>query len=276
MTVSTSHLVLLPSFNTGARLVTVVAEVLAHWRPVLVAIDGSTDGSERAVQQLAEREPGLSVLVLPRNAGKGAAVLAGARWARERGFTHALTMDADGQHVAAEIRKLMSHSQARPDAMVLGRPVFPANIPKERLYGRKLSVWLVGAAVLGGGIDDPLFGFRVYPLGPLLDVLGGRRTGRRYDFDAEAAVRLFWAGTPPLNVAAPVRYFSRAEGGVSHFHYLRDNRTLAWMHTRLVTTMLGRMGSILALRRRWRREGIAFAVTPRTEAGAGQVQLDAK
>ncbi len=274
MTVSTSHLVLLPSYNTGARLVGVVAEVLRYWRPVLVVIDGSTDESEHAVQRLAEREPGLTVLVLPRNAGKGAAVLAGARWAGERGFTHALTMDADGQHVAEHIGEFIALSMARPEALVLGRPVFPTNIPKERLYGRKLSVWLVRAAVLGGGIDDPLFGFRVYPLGPLLAVLGGRRTGRRYDFDAEAAVRLFWAGAPPLNVPAPVRYFSRAEGGVSHFNYVRDNRTLAWMHARLLATMFWRVGEILELRRRWRREGVALEVEGRSMVTLGAGGFD--
>ena len=78
----------------------------------------------------------------------------------------------------------------------------------------------------------------MYPLAPLLAVLGPRRGGRRYDFDTEAAVRLGWAGVPPHNLAAPVRYFSRAEGGVSHFHYLRDNATLVWLHLRLLAELL--------------------------------------
>lgn len=257
MTDSPTHLVLLPSYNTGPRLRAVVVEVLAHWRPVLVVIDGSTDGSERALLELAATEPGLHVLVLPRNSGKGAAVLAGAAWARARGFTHALTMDADGQHVAACIAEFMNISRAQPDALVLGRPIFPANIPRERLHGRKISVALVRVALLGRGIDDPLFGFRVYPLAPLLDELGARTTGRRYDFDTEAAVRLCWRGVRPLNIPAPVRYFSRAEGGVSHFHYLRDNVTLARMHTRLITGMLARVPALLRHRRRWRHAELA-------------------
>lgn len=264
MTDSSTHLVLLPSYNTGERLLGVVTEVLRHWQPVLVVIDGSTDRSERAVLELARREPGLSVLVLPRNAGKGAAVLAGARWARERGFTHALTMDADGQHVAERIAEFMAISRERPDAVVLGRPIFPSNIPVERLHGRKLSVWLVRAAVLGRGIDDPLFGFRVYPLEPLLAAMGARRGGRRYDFDAEAAVRLIWAGVPPLNVPAEVRYFSRAEGGVSHFHYVRDNLTLTWMHTRLILGMVLRVSAIWKTRRRWNAEEVSLR-TERSE-----------
>lgn len=256
MTASATHLLLLPSYNTGPRLGAVVAEALRHWQPVLVVIDGSTDGSERAMRELARREAGLSVLVLPCNAGKGAAVLEGARWARERGFTHALTMDADGQHFAEHIAEFMGVSRRRPDALVLGKPIFPANIPPERLHGRKLSVGLVRCAILGAGIDDPLFGFRVYPLAPLLEVLGPRRTARRYDFDAEAAVRLFWSGVPPLNVPAPVRYFSRAEGGISHYHYVRDNVRMAGMHARLIGEMLFRRApEILRQRRRWQAKG---------------------
>jgi glycosyltransferase involved in cell wall biosynthesis len=252
---SSTHLVLVPSYNTGPRLHAVIEEALAHWRPVLVVIDGSTDGSEQSLLDLARREPALHVLVLPDNRGKGAAVLAGAQWAQERGFTHALTMDADGQHVAGHIAELMAISRGHPEALVLGRPIFPANTPRERLHGRKISVALVRAALLGRAVDDPLFGFRVYPIAPLLEVLGGRRTGRRYDFDAEAAVRLCWSGVRPLNVPAPVRYFSRAEGGVSHFHYLRDNLTLARMHTCLLTEMLlFRAPEILRHRRRWRNE----------------------
>jgi glycosyltransferase involved in cell wall biosynthesis len=261
MTVSSTHLVLLPSYNTGPRLRRVVVEALAHWQPVLVVIDGSTDGSAEVLLELAKTEPGLNVLVLPRNSGKGAAVLAGAAWARARGFTHALSMDADGQHVAAHIAEFMDMSRRHPDALVLGRPVFPANIPSERLHGRKISVALVRCSLLGSGIDDPLFGFRVYPLAPLLAVLAHRRTARRYDFDAEAAVRLCWSGVRPLNVPAPVRYFSRAEGGVSHFHYVRDNLTLARMHTCLIGEMLlFRAPEILRHRRRWRREA-ALGVT---------------
>ncbi len=261
MTASTTHLVLLPTYNTGPRLGEVVAEALRHWQPVLVVVDGSSDGSEHPVFELAKTEPGLTVLVQPRNAGKGAAVLAGAQAARARGFTHALVMDADGQHPAASIAEFMAASLRQPAALVLGRPVFPANIPAERRYGRKLSVGLVHLELLGAATVDPLFGFRVYPLTPLLAVLGSRQGGRRYDFDTEAVVRLGWAGVPLHNLAAPVRYFSRAEGGVSHFHYLRDNALLVWMHTRLITELLlWRWPAMLRHRRQWRAAGVVLAL----------------
>lgn len=265
MTPSATHLVLLPTYNTGPRLVSVVREVLRHWQPVWVVVDGSTDGSDAAVRTLAETEPMLTVLTLPINAGKGAAVLAGAEAARAHGFTHALVMDADGQHPEASIDEFMQESQRRPEALVLGRPVFPPNIPAERLHGRKLSVGLVRLLLLGRGIDDPLFGFRVYPIGPLCDVLGPRRGGRRYDFDTEAAVRLAWSGVPPVNVSAPVRYFSLKEGGVSHFHYVRDNVTLVGMHIRLIAELFFlRWPALLRHRRRW---SMVRAVGPVVAAG---------
>lgn len=266
MTTSTTHLVLIPSYNTGPRLLETVEAVLRCWQPVLVVIDGSTDGSERAVLERAQTEPGLTVEVSAQNSGKGAAVLAGAAIARERGFTHALVMDADGQHPAGSIREFMAASERQPGALVLGRPIFPTNIPAERLHGRKLSVAMVRLEILGPGIDDPLFGFRVYPIEPLLSALAtGRGSwkrlttgGRRYDFDTEAAVRMCWAGVPPVNLRAPVRYFSRAEGGVSHFRYVRDNVTLVCMHTRLIAELLlWRWPALLAHRRRWKERLVA-------------------
>ena len=249
MAPSRTHLVIIPAYNPGARFAATVAEALDQWRPVLVVVDGSTDGSAPPLLARARQDPDLRVLMLPRNGGKGAAVLAGAQAAAAQGFTHALLMDADGQHPAARIREFMAASAARPEAMILGRPVFGPDAPAERRLGRKISIALVHGETWSRAIADPLCGFRVLPLGPLLAALGPRRGGRRYDFDTEAVVRLHWAGVPAVNLAAPVRYFPRAAGGVSHFRYGGDNLRLAWMHTRLITERLLRM---LAGRRRRR------------------------
>ncbi len=253
MTPSATHAVLLPTYNTGPRLTGVVTEVLNHWRPVIVVVDGSTDGGERPLHELARRDPGLTVLVLPRNSGKGAAVIAGFQACAARGLTHALVMDADGQHSAAHIAPFMQTSIEQPDAMVLGRPIFGPEVPLERLHFRKLSVGMVRLELLGAGVDDPLFGFRIYPIAPLLAVLEKRRGGRRYDFDTESVVLMAWAGVRPVNLAAPVRYFSKAEGGISHFHYLRDNLALVWMHIRLMGELIFlRWPGLIRQRRRWR------------------------
>ena len=179
MTTSATHFVLIPSYNTGPRLLATVREALGCWQPVLVVVDGSTDGSENAIVELARNEPALRVIVLPRNGGKGAAVLAGSELAQRDGFTHALVMDADGQHPADRINDFMQASLGTPAALVLGRPVFGPEAPLVRLKGRQISVNLVRWEIFGAGIDDPLFGFRVYPLAPLLRVLGSTWGARR-------------------------------------------------------------------------------------------------
>jgi glycosyltransferase involved in cell wall biosynthesis len=238
MTISVTHLILIPSYNPGPRLLATVREALDCWRPVWVVVDGSTDGSHAPVEELERTEPGLRVIRRTINGGKGAAVLTGAEAALAAGFSHALVMDADGQHPAERIADFMAASQAAPAALILGRPVFGPEAPMVRLQGRKLSVALVRWEILGPGIDDPLFGFRVYPLAALARVLHGTGGGRHYDFDAEAAVRLVWTGTPTVNLPARCRYLSPAEGGVSHFHYLRDNLRMIWLHTRLLAILL--------------------------------------
>jgi glycosyltransferase involved in cell wall biosynthesis len=249
---SRTHLVLIPSYNTGDRVYQTVAEARAQWQPVWVVVDGSTDGTAAGLQVLAERDPGLRVFVLPVNAGKGAAVLQGLEAARAEGFTHALTMDADGQHPAELIPAFMQASLARPEVMVLGRPVFDASAPLLRVRGRKVSNGWTNLETLGAGVDDSLFGFRVYPIGALAEVMQHQPWMRRFDFDTEAVVRLAWRGVKPINLDAPVKYLSAAEGGVSHFRYGRDNVLLTWMHTRLMIGFVLRLP--LLLWRRWRRQ----------------------
>lgn len=232
-TASTTHLVLIPSYNPGRNVIATVRAARAQWNPVWVVVDGSTDGSAGWLQDLAQGDPGLHVIVLPVNQGKGAAVLHGIEQARGRGFTHALTMDSDGQHPADLIPAFMAASTERPAAMVLGKPVFGPEAPALRVNGRKVSNGWANLETLWAGIGDSLYGFRVYPIAPLIRVMRGQRFMRRFDFDPEAVVRLCWAGVPPVNLDAPVRYLSADEGGVSHFRYLRDNTLLTWMHTRL-------------------------------------------
>lgn len=247
---STTHLVLIPSYDTGPRVYDTVRQARARWCPVWVVVDGSSDGTAEGLQQLAAADPGLRVFVLPHNQGKGAAVLHGLQQAQAAGFTHALAMDSDGQHPAALIPAFMQASAARPEAMVLGRPVFDASAPLLRVRGRRISNAWTDLETLGAGIGDALFGFRVYPVAALVQVMQASRFMRRMDFDTEAVVRLAWRGVKPLNLDAPVRYFSAEEGGVSHFRYGRDNLLLTWMHTRLVVGFLLRLPRLLWLKAR--------------------------
>ncbi len=251
MTPSASHLVLIPSYDTGPQVYETVRAARAAWSPVWVVVDGSTDGTAEGLRQMAEADPGLRVEVLPENRGKGAAVMHGLEAARAAGFTHVLTMDSDGQHPAALIGAFMQASIARPDAMVLGRPVFDASAPLLRVRGRRVSNWWTNLETLGAGVGDSLYGFRVYPVEGLLAVMQGQPWMRRFDFDTEAVVRLAWRGVKPVNLDAPVKYLSAEEGGVSHFRYGRDNALLTWMHTRLMVEFVLRLPALAW--RRWRR-----------------------
>lgn len=242
------HLVLIPSYNTGPKVYDTVREARAQGAPVWVVVDGSTDGTAEGLQRLAAEDPELKVLVLPHNQGKGAAVLHGLDAARAAGYTHALTMDSDGQHPAALIKAFITVSRVRPEAMILGRPVFDASAPLLRVRGRRISNGWTNLETLGAGIADSLYGFRVYPIEPLRRVMARQPWMRRFDFDTEAVVRLAWAGVKPINLDAPVKYLSAEEGGVSHFNYLRDNALLTWMHTRLMIEFLLRL-PVLAVKK---------------------------
>jgi len=248
------YLVLIPSYNAGRKALETVRAARESGEPVCVVIDGSTDGSREQLMQLAQSDPGLTVLTLARNSGKGAAILHGLRDAVALGYTHVLTMDSDGQHPAGMIPAFIAASRADTDALILGKPVFDDSAPWERVIGRRLCNWWVDLETLHAGIGDSLFGMRIYRARALMEVMESHRSMRRFDFDAESAVRLVWRGARPINIAAPVRYFSADEGGVSHFRYLRDNALLVSMHVRLVFGFLLRF-PFLALRRFRSRAG---------------------
>ena len=249
MAASTTHVVIIPSYNTGAKVLETVRNARSHWAPVWVVVDGSNDGTAEQLQAIAAEDAGLRVFILPENRGKGAAVLHGLEIAAKEYFTHALTMDADGQHPAEKIAEFMAKSMANSNALILGLPQFDTSAPSLRVRGRKVSNWWANLETCWQGIGDSLFGFRVYPIKPLLEIMQANLWMRRFDFDVEAAVRLVWRGVPPINLAAPVKYFNADEGGVSHFNYVRDNALLTWMHTRLFCGFIVRLPWLLWLRR---------------------------
>jgi glycosyltransferase involved in cell wall biosynthesis len=242
-------LVLIPSYNTGPILRNTVAAVLEQWKDVLVVIDGSDDGSDEGLEELGKTDSSyLQILRLPQNEGKGAAVLAGITWAQEKGFTHALTLDSDGQHPVEDIPHYLAMAEKHPEALILGKPVFDNSAPNIRVQGRKISNWWTNHETLGWGIGDSLFGMRLYPIEPLREVFASTSGARRFDFEPEVAVRFCWRGVPVLNIDTPVRYLTAEDGGVSQFRYLRDNVLLTGMHLRLFLGFLVRFPYLLVQR----------------------------
>ena len=217
---------------------------------MVVVVDGSSDGSELALESLRKDHPDLHVMVLITNLGKGGAVFAAMEWALKKGWTHGAVFDADGQHEAKDLETFMNASMRYPEAMILGVPIFGSDAPKLRVVGRLVGNWWTHLETLWGGVEDSLFGFRVYPIGRSLKVMAGIMGGRRFDFDTQLAVRLYWDGSQPLNLPTRVYYRTRESGGVSHFRYLRDNVLLTLVHVCLVFQALLRLPRLVRLRQR--------------------------
>lgn len=226
------QLVLIPSYNSGHRLAETLRETCSIWRDVWVVIDGSTDGSDLELE--SKGVEGVRILRLAQNSGKGAAVLHGLRLASEEGFTHALVMDADGQHPVEMIRVFMEVSRKNPDSFVCGVPQFGPDAPAARVKGRRVGNFFSRLETLWCGARDSLFGFRVYPVAPSIRILAMGGSGRRFDFETVLGVRLTWAGLDCINIPARVTYPPASEGGVTHFRYLRDNLLLLRAHIRLL------------------------------------------
>lgn len=236
-------IILIPSYNTGAALLRrTLNAVVACGLPVCVVIDGSTDGSKNGLLGLAGD---VQVISLPQNVGKGAAIYTAAQQLNQSGATHVLVMDSDGQHPAASVSRFIEYATRYPDAVILGRPIFSADAPALRVQGRKISNFFAQLETLGWGIDDSLFGMRLYPLAALLEVFEETSWARRFDFEPEMAVRLAWKGIPLINLATPVRYLTEIEDGVSQFRYLRDNILLTGMHFRLMLGFFWRLPYLL-------------------------------
>lgn len=234
---------LIPCYEHGGGMGPLLDRLAFLDLPVVVVDDGSGPASREALARAAAGKAWVSILSREENGGKGAAVMSGLAWAAERGFSHALQMDADLQHDPAEAPRLLEAARRAPDALVLGCPVFDDSVPAGRRHGRKICRFWIWVETLSLDIRDPLCGFRVYPLAPVSRLLKEVRLGRRMDFDPEIAVRLHWRGVPVVNVDVSVRYF---KGGISHFHVFRDNVLISWMNTRLFFGMLLRMPLLLA------------------------------
>ena len=234
----------IPVYNHGGTVAAVVAQLAAQGLPCVLVDDGSEPACAAVLDSLAA-QPDTRLVRRAVNGGKGAAVQDGLRAAMALGYTHALQVDADGQHALQDIPLFTQASRQQPDAVICGAPVYGDDVPRSRLYGRWLTRIWVWINTLSFDIPDAMCGFRVYPLAKVLPVIDGAQVGRRMDFDIAVLVRLHWRGVRmawlPTRVAYP-------EGGISHFKGLQDNVLISRMHARLFFGMLARSPVLL-----WRR-----------------------
>jgi glycosyltransferase involved in cell wall biosynthesis len=249
--------VVVPVFDHEQALPTLVERLRPSGLACWLVDDGSGPACAATIDKLVAAEPGwLRVERLPANRGKGVAVLAGFRAAQRAGFTHAVQIDADCQHDAADIPRFVAAARVHPGAIVNGVPQYDASVPKVRFYGRYITNVLVWLYTLSLQIRDSMCGFRVYPLAAAVALDETAPVGRRMQFDTDIIVRLHWSGVPVVNLKTPVTY---PVDGVSHFDLLRDNLRMAGLHMRLAGGFVVRLPVLLARR-------IAASFAPRSDA----------
>lgn len=233
MTVAFRPIALVPTFDNPRTVRGVVENLRPHLADVLVVDDGSGPDGRAACEALA-RDGLATVHRLERNGGKGAAVKAGFALAARRGFTHAFQVDADGQHDLACLPEFLRTAESRPDALILGYPVYDESAPRTRLVARRVTKFWVDVEVGREVVRDAMIGCRVYPIDA---ALRADARGNRMEFDVEIVVRMARAGVPVVNLPVHVRYLTEAEGGISHFRPVRDILRLSWMHSRICTRL---------------------------------------
>ena len=243
--------IVIPHFDHVPQFQGMLPKLVGLGIPLIVVDDGSPDSEYLSLQSLLHKEAKEAVLVRHRNnLGKGSAVMTGLRTALDSGYTHALQVDADGQHDLRFLSNILEAAAAEPLALVCGEPMFDASISGLRKHARKITNVLCRLETLSSGISDALCGFRVYPLAGIVP-LDSIRMAHRMGFDPEILVRAYWAGIEVRYVSVGVSY---PEDGRSHFRYFADNLEIIWMHTRLLSGMLWRLPSLLRRRRKSGRD----------------------
>lgn len=240
--------IVIPFYNHGRAIAQVLDSLRPLAMPCFVVDDGSNSEAKAALAKAAEDSANdITVLTLPSNQGKGAAVMTGFQAALDAGYSHAVQIDADGQHRVSDIPRMLGEAERRPNAVINGEAVYDASVPRARLYGRYVTHIWVWINTLSLAIRDSMCGLRVYPLSSACTIWRkyGKRMGKRMDFDPEIIVRMVWAGVPVVNFPTPVTY---ATDGVSHFKMVRDNALISYMHARLFFGMLWRLPMLLGRR----------------------------
>jgi glycosyltransferase involved in cell wall biosynthesis len=235
--------ILIPVYNHGTTLAALLLRLQPYQLPIILIDDGSDAQTQVHIQSVVARYSAVTALRLATNSGKGAAVMHGLRAARDMGFSHALQIDADGQHDCADVPKFLALGAAQPLAAICGQPIFDDSVPKGRLYGRYITHFWVWVETLSFAIGDSMCGYRLYPLTSTCELIESVPIPKRMDFDTAIAVHLAWRGVRFINVPTRVIY---PVGGLSHFKMWADNWRITKMHTRLVFGMLLRLPILLA------------------------------
>lgn len=233
---------IIPVFNHHLALPETVAQLRAHNLDVILVDDGSAPICLKVEQELARADARIHLLKRSGNDGKGAAVKDALILAQQQGFSHALQIDADGQHNTNDIPHFLDRARSQPQSLIAGMPTYDNSVPKLRFYARYLTHVWVWINTLSLDIKDSMCGFRVYPLAQSVELIKREPGGNRMDFDPEFMVRWHWRDWPLEQISTAVSY---PLDGISHFQPRLDNWLISMMHTRLFFGMLRRLPQLL-------------------------------
>lgn len=237
------YCLVIPHYNHAASFSQFLPKLEALALPCIIVDDGSEASQRQQVQEQLQGKENFHFIAHPQNRGKGAAFFSGCYHARTLGFSHVIQIDADGQHDTADIETFIRYSQQHPQTIISGKPYFAEDAPKIRVYGRRVTDIWTALETLSFKIKDGLCGFRLYPLSQVEQILDKHHVAARMDFDTDILVKALWQDIDLHFIPTKVIYL---ENGVSHFHYLRDNKRLILLHSRLILGMLLRSPLLLA------------------------------
>ncbi|ODS23630.1 glycosyl transferase [Candidatus Endobugula sertula] len=246
MNTSFNPCIIIPVYNHEHGLTLTLDQICEKQIPIILVNDGSNKTCRSVMETLTRQNPLITRLIHhPHNLGKGGALKTGLQAAYEMGFSHALQVDADGQHNTDDIQHFIHLAQKHPNAIICGCPLYDESVPKHRFYARYLTHIWIWINCLSFTIKDSMCGFRCYPLKSIVQLIHSEPTGNRMEFDSEIMVRWVWQAGQVINLQTKVSY---PIDGVSHFALWRDNLLISKMHTRLFFGMLWRLPKLLLLK----------------------------
>jgi glycosyltransferase involved in cell wall biosynthesis len=206
-------------------------------KPIIIVDDGNSENEKEELLNIYKDD--VSCLTLPVNRGKGVAVMEGLKKAVEKGYTHALQLDADAQHDLSALNLFFQEAQTNPDAIINGYPVYDSSAVVARRLGRKITNFFVALETAPNVIKDAMCGFRIYPLKELKPIVDKGLVSKRMSFDIEIIVKAYRYGIKIINLPVKVVY---PKDGYSNFRFIADNIKISLLHAYLVLTMLLRLG----------------------------------
>jgi glycosyltransferase involved in cell wall biosynthesis len=229
-------------YNHGRTLEPIAEKLSVHGKPILLIDDGSNAETKGYLKKAAADFPLVKLYTLDKNRGKGNAIRVGIEKARELGLSHALQIDADGQHDTDRAGLFLEQAARNPTASIAGYPVFDESLPNIRRKGKAIANHWVRIITLSPDIPDSMCGFRVYPVETVWRLFQHYRFDKRMGIEIDLLIKMSWAGFPLLFYPIKVTY---PQDGISHYHYVRDNVRIAWVFIRSFFGMLFRLPALL-------------------------------